>query len=65
MLPREITADLERTLVRSRDPGELQRALAAVVVVFTTELERTEPVLADRLRPVLAELVTLLATTRE
>ena len=54
LLPPELTRPLEATLVRSLDEAELQRALAAAAAALSAELERVEPVLAARLRPVLA-----------
>lgn len=56
LLPAELTAPLEATLVRSLAETELRRALAAAVTALGAELERTDPVLATRLRPMLAEL---------
>ena len=42
--------------MRSVGGPELRRALAATVDVVTAELDRTDPALAARLRPMLAEL---------
>jgi hypothetical protein len=56
LLPRDVTAPFEETLVRSLDEAELRRALAAAAVAFVDELERSEPALASTLRPMLAEL---------
>jgi hypothetical protein len=42
--------------VRSVGEPELCRALAATIDVVTAELERADPALAARLRPMLAEL---------
>ena len=56
LLPREVTAAVEPTLVRSLDEAELRRALAAASAALTAELERTDEALAERLRPVLEEL---------
>jgi hypothetical protein len=56
LLPGDLTAPLEATLVRSVGEPELCRALAATIDVVTAELERTDPALAVRLRPMLAEL---------
>ena len=56
LLPDELTAPLAATLVRSVGGPELRRALAATIDVVTAELERTDPALAARLRPMLAEL---------
>jgi hypothetical protein len=55
-LPRELTAPLAAALVRSLDQGELWRALAAAAAALAAELERTEPALAARLQPALAEM---------
>jgi hypothetical protein len=56
LLPSELTAPLEATLVRSLDEDELRRALAAAAVALATELERTDPALAARLQPTLEAL---------
>lgn len=56
LLPRELTDPLEATLVRSLDAGELRCALAAATAALTAEIERTDPTLAARLRPVLEEM---------
>lgn len=56
LLPRELTAPLEATLVRSLDEAELRRALNACVVSLTTELATTDPALAARLGPMLIAL---------
>ncbi len=50
LLPQELTAPLEPTLVRSLDDPELRRALAAAADALAAELERTDPNLASRLR---------------
>jgi hypothetical protein len=57
LLPAELTAPLEATLVRSLDSAELNRALAAAIAALAAELERTDPALAAGLRPMLSELV--------
>ncbi|HEY6104115.1 MAG TPA: hypothetical protein VI007_12915 [bacterium] len=57
-LPREMTAPLEATLVRSMEEAELRRALEEVTSALTAELERTDPALAARLRPVLSEITS-------
>jgi hypothetical protein len=49
-LPRDVTAPYEETLVRSLEPAELTRALAAATALFLAEVE---PDLAARLRPLL------------
>jgi hypothetical protein len=56
LLPEDLIAPLEATLVRSLGEPELRRALAAVITVATAELGRSDPALADRLRPMLTEL---------
>lgn len=56
LLPAEVTASLEQTLVRSVDEAELRRALAVAVESLSVELERTDPDLACRLVPALNEL---------
>jgi hypothetical protein len=56
LLPPELTTPLEATLVRSLDEPELRRALAAAADGLVAELERTEPELAARLQPALAEM---------
>jgi hypothetical protein len=56
LLPSELTAPLEVTLVRSLDEDELRRALAAAAVALASELERTDPALAARLQPTLEAL---------
>lgn len=59
LLPDDLTAALETTLVRSLDEPELRRALAAAINVATDELARSDPELATTLRPMLAELSAL------
>src|SRR6266700_652327 len=56
LLPDELTAPLDATLVRSLAEPELRRALSATISVVTNELERSDPALATRLRPMLADL---------
>lgn len=56
MLPQELTAPLETTLVRSLREAELRRALDAALTALGTELEHSDPMLATRLQPMLAEL---------
>jgi hypothetical protein len=58
LLPREVTAAVEPTLVRSLDEAELRRALTAAAAALTAELERGDPALAARLRPPLQELAS-------
>jgi len=57
LLPHEITAPLEATLVRMLTTPELQRALTAAVGLATHELERADSQLASRLRPMLRSLL--------
>jgi predicted nucleotidyltransferase len=56
LLPAEVAAPLEAALVRSLDEAELRRALDAAVTSLEAELRRSDPDLAARLRPMLAEL---------
>jgi hypothetical protein len=56
LLPPELTAPLEATLVRSLNEDELRRAFAAAAVALASELERTDPALAARLQPTLEAL---------
>jgi len=56
LLPDDLTAPLEATLIRSLREPELRRALAATITVVTSELERSDPALAARPRPMLTEL---------
>lgn len=56
LLPDELVAPLETTLVRSLAEPEIHRALSATVTVVMDELERSDPALATRLRPMLIEL---------
>ncbi|HEX6499802.1 MAG TPA: nucleotidyltransferase domain-containing protein [Micromonosporaceae bacterium] len=56
LLPEHLTAPLEATLVQSLDEVELRRALTATLTAWTAELERSDPDLSDRLRPLFAEL---------
>ncbi len=56
LLPDDLTAPLKTTLIRSLAEPELRRALAAVINVMTDELAQSDPALATRLRPMLAEL---------
>jgi hypothetical protein len=58
LLPADVTAAFEATLVRSLDETELRRALAATATALAEELTRTDPTLASRLRPVLTDLAT-------
>ncbi len=59
LLPPELTAPLEETLVRSLDETELRRALAAAAEALAAELERTDPALAARLTPTLREATAI------
>jgi hypothetical protein len=56
-LPGEVTGPLAQALVRSLEDPELCRALAAATAAYAAELEHADPALAERLRPMLAELV--------
>ena len=56
LLPDDLTAALETTLLRSLAEPELRRALRATINVAMDELERSDSGLASRLRPMLAEL---------
>jgi len=56
-LPREVTARLAPTLVRSLEVLELQRALAALVDALLREAEISDPALGERLGIPLSELV--------
>jgi hypothetical protein len=51
LLPAQLTAPLEATLVRSLDEAELRRALASAVAALTAELDRTDPALAAPTAP--------------
>ncbi len=56
LLPDDLTAPLQATLIRSPREPELRRALAATITVVTSELQRSDPALAARLRPMITEL---------
>jgi predicted nucleotidyltransferase len=56
-LPPEVRAPLVEALVSSLDAAELRRAFAAATAAYAAELDRVDPPLAVRLRPMLAELV--------
>jgi hypothetical protein len=56
LLPESLISPLAATLVRSPSEPELRRALAATIDVVTSELERSDPGLGERLRPMLTEL---------
>jgi hypothetical protein len=56
LLPDDLMAPLETTLIRSVTEPELRRALAATINLAADELQRSDPQLAARLRPMLAEL---------
>jgi hypothetical protein len=56
LLPPELTAPLQETLVHSLDEDELRRALAAAAIALVAELERTDSALAARLRPTIEAL---------
>lgn len=53
-LPRDVLEPYENALVRSLDPDELRRALAAAKELFVAEVGQVEPELAERLRAPLA-----------
>jgi predicted nucleotidyltransferase len=55
LVPRDVTAPLEATLVRSLDPDELRRALRAATEAFLAEVRESDSELATRLEPVLRE----------
>jgi hypothetical protein len=56
LLPAEVTAPLETTVVRPLAEAELRRALADAAAALRAELDRSEPALGGRLGPVLTEL---------
>jgi hypothetical protein len=56
LLPVEVTTPLADTLVRALDEPELRRALGAATAALGAELARTDPALAARLGPTLAEV---------
>lgn len=56
LLPDDLSAELERSLVRSLTATELDRALTAAIGAATAEVERSRPGLAPRLAPMFAEL---------
>jgi hypothetical protein len=56
LLPPEVTAPLEGSLVRSLDPAELSRALRVVTDAFVHEVREVRPELAARLEVPLREL---------
>ncbi|HUZ54226.1 MAG TPA: hypothetical protein VMU94_17080 [Streptosporangiaceae bacterium] len=47
---------LQAALVASLDQAELRRALGAAIAALASEVERTDPAVAIRLNPMLAEL---------
>ena len=55
-LPGEEKHRLEATLARSLDPGELRRALKAVIGCLVDEIALADAKLAARIAPVLKEL---------
>lgn len=59
LLPHDVTAPLEATLVRSLAEAELRRALRAGADALATELDLTDPAFGRRLRPMLAEIAPL------
>ncbi len=56
LLPPDLTEPLRAALVAALEPVELRRALAAAAAALAAELDRSEPGLALRLSPLLAEL---------
>lgn len=50
-LPDETTQPFEATLARSLQPGELTRALTAMLEIFDNELRLADPDLAERINP--------------
>jgi hypothetical protein len=56
LLPPEVTAPLEGSLVRSLDPAELSRARRVVTDAFVHEVREVRPELAARLEVPLREL---------
>jgi hypothetical protein len=56
LLPDDLTKPLQATLVRELTQTELRRALTATITAVTGELKRSDPALAARLDPMLAEL---------
>jgi predicted nucleotidyltransferase len=56
LLPAEVTAPLETTLVRSLAEVELRRALADAAAALRAELDRSDSALGGRLGPMLTEL---------
>ncbi|MET7906161.1 hypothetical protein ABZS86_33760 [Streptomyces sp. NPDC005355] len=56
LLPDELTAPLEATLVRSLTEQELRRTLKVTTNLLTAEIELWNAALADRLRPALTQL---------
>jgi hypothetical protein len=56
LLPDDLAAALETTLVRELTEPELRRALAAAINAVTGELRQADPALAARLQPMLEEL---------
>jgi len=56
LLPEELTAPLEATLVRSLDEAELRRAFAAACDGLAEEIEQADEELGKTLRPMLHEL---------
>ncbi|MGQ4434331.1 hypothetical protein [Streptomyces sp. SAS_260] len=56
LLPPELMACIEATLITSISASELNRALAATIAITTDELQRSAPELATRMGPMLAVL---------
>ena len=56
-LPAELKRQLADTIIRTLDPAELVRTLALLIDALITEIRELEGATADRLEPVLLELV--------
>jgi hypothetical protein len=56
LLPDDLTAPLQATLVRELTEPELRRALTATITVVADEIARFDPALDARLRPMFADL---------
>ncbi|AVH54828.1 MULTISPECIES: hypothetical protein [Streptomyces] len=63
LLPDELMASIEATLVKSISTSELNRALAATIAITTDELQRSVPELVTHIGPMLAELADETAET--
>ncbi|MDR2987492.1 MAG: hypothetical protein LBV34_21905 [Nocardiopsaceae bacterium] len=56
LLPAGLCEPLQAALVASLEPAELRRALAAAAAALAAELDRADPDVAPRVRPLLSEL---------